>query len=264
MELKDKLAALRKAKKLSQATVAESLYVSRQAISNWETGTVLPSTDNLKSLSRLYEVPVDYLLNDDAPPISYAAYIKKQQEQEAPEQETPPAQEPPVQDAPALDTPAQDVQEEEPPAQKRHISLPFYLASVILVALLAVAGTLVATGDISFGGGADSSSTEPWTLDSGVITDSVRGLDTTIGLCRGNGTYAVLYVENRGDTTLSARINGQSQHTLAPGEQGEVYLEISPGLLGGLIDPGQDCHFQVSPVSGTGTFYWEIIQRGTL
>lgn len=34
-------------------------------ISNWETGAVLPSTDNLKALSRLYQVPADSLLNDD-------------------------------------------------------------------------------------------------------------------------------------------------------------------------------------------------------
>lgn len=238
MELKDKLVSLRKAKNLSQATVAESLYISRQAISNWETGTVLPSTENLKCLSRLYQVPVDYLLNDDAPPLSSV---------KAPEE------------APALDPPP-----EEPPAQKRQISLPFYLASVILAALLAVAGTLFATGELTFGDDADRAPAGPWTLDSGVITDSVRGLDTTIALRRGNGTYAVLYVENQGDTTLSARINGQSQQLLAPGEQGEVYLEVGPGLLGGLIDTGEDCHFQVSPVSGTGTFYWEIIQRDTL
>ena len=151
MELKDKLVALRKAKKLSQATVAQSLYVTRQAISNWETGTVLPSTENLKCLSRLYQVPVDYLLNDDAPPISYTAYIKKQQEQaaqqEAPAQE-PSVQETPAQEPPAQETPEQKTPEEEPPPQKRHISLPFYLVSVILVALLAVAGTLVATWEI--------------------------------------------------------------------------------------------------------------------
>ena len=127
-----------------------------------------------------------------------------------------------------------------------------------------MAGTLFATGELTFGDDADRAPAGPWTLDSGVITDSVRGLDTTIALCRGNGTYAVLYVENQGDTTLSARINGQSQQLLAPGEQGEVYLEVGPGLLGGLIDTGEDCHFQVSPVSGTGTFYWEIIQRDTL
>lgn len=65
MELNEKLLSLRKKNKLTQAQVAEALDVSRQAISNWETGAVLPSTDNLKALSRLYQVPADSLLNDD-------------------------------------------------------------------------------------------------------------------------------------------------------------------------------------------------------
>lgn len=65
MELKEKLVALRKEKGLTQLAVAEKLNVSRQAISRWESGIALPSTDNLKSLSALYGVPVDYLLNSD-------------------------------------------------------------------------------------------------------------------------------------------------------------------------------------------------------
>lgn len=59
MELKEKLVALRKEKGLTQSAVAEKLDVSRQAISRWESGIALPSTDNLKSLSALYGVPVD-------------------------------------------------------------------------------------------------------------------------------------------------------------------------------------------------------------
>ena len=66
MELNEKLISLRKKNKLTQAQVAETLDVSRQAISNWETGAVLPSTDNLIALSRLYQVPADHLLNDDS------------------------------------------------------------------------------------------------------------------------------------------------------------------------------------------------------
>ena len=65
MELNEKLTALRKSKQLRQAPAAETLDVSRQAISNWETGAVLPSTDNLIALSRLYQVPLDHLLNGD-------------------------------------------------------------------------------------------------------------------------------------------------------------------------------------------------------
>lgn len=64
MELKEKLVALRKEKGLTQLVVAEKLNVSRQAISRWESGTALPSTDNLKCLGALYGVPVDYLINE--------------------------------------------------------------------------------------------------------------------------------------------------------------------------------------------------------
>ena len=59
MELKEKLAALRVEKGLSQAELAEALDVSRQAISRWEVGTSVPSMENLMRLSKLYEVPLD-------------------------------------------------------------------------------------------------------------------------------------------------------------------------------------------------------------
>ena len=65
MELKEKLVALRKEKGLTQSAVAEKLDVSRQAISRWESGIALPSTDNLKSLSALYGV--EYSARDCAP-----------------------------------------------------------------------------------------------------------------------------------------------------------------------------------------------------
>ena len=64
MELKEKLVALRKEKGLTQLAVAERLGVSRQAISRWESGMALPSTDNLKCLGALYEVPLNYLINE--------------------------------------------------------------------------------------------------------------------------------------------------------------------------------------------------------
>ena len=67
MKLEEKLVSLRKAKGLSQMNLAEMMNVSRQAISRWEVETAVPSTDNLKYLGRLYDVPLEYLLNDDAP-----------------------------------------------------------------------------------------------------------------------------------------------------------------------------------------------------
>lgn len=64
MKLDEKLVALRKERRLTQAKLAEALNVSRQAISRWELGESMPSTENLKYLSNLYNVPLDYLLND--------------------------------------------------------------------------------------------------------------------------------------------------------------------------------------------------------
>lgn len=60
---REKLILLRKEKGLTQMQVAEDINVSRQAVSGWETGAVVPSIENLKSLSVLYGVPVDHLLS---------------------------------------------------------------------------------------------------------------------------------------------------------------------------------------------------------
>lgn len=65
MSLAEKLVTLRKQKGMTQMDLAEKLNVSRQAISRWEVGAAVPSTDNLKELSDLYEVSLDSLMNDD-------------------------------------------------------------------------------------------------------------------------------------------------------------------------------------------------------
>lgn len=65
MELKTKLVQLRKKKGLSQLELAAELNVSRQAISRWESGNTVPSTENFKHLAKLYDVPLAYLLRDD-------------------------------------------------------------------------------------------------------------------------------------------------------------------------------------------------------
>lgn len=67
MKLEEKLVSLRKEKGISQLKLAEMMNVSRQTISRWEVGTAVPSTENLKYLGRLYDVPLEYLLHDDAP-----------------------------------------------------------------------------------------------------------------------------------------------------------------------------------------------------
>ena len=70
MNLPEKLAFLRRAKGLCQQELADEMNVSRQAVSKWESGNVMPSLDNLIYLSRLYGVPIDSLIDDsqDLPP----------------------------------------------------------------------------------------------------------------------------------------------------------------------------------------------------
>ena len=49
--------------KMTQEFVAETLGVSRQAVSKWENGTSDPSTSNLLALAKLYGVSVEEILN---------------------------------------------------------------------------------------------------------------------------------------------------------------------------------------------------------
>lgn len=65
MKIEEKLHTLRKQKGITQAELAEIMDVSRQAVSRWEAGVVTPSIENLKRLSSLYGVPLDYLLNEE-------------------------------------------------------------------------------------------------------------------------------------------------------------------------------------------------------
>ena len=64
MNLPKKLSFLRKEKGLSQENLADEMNVSRQAVSKWESGNVMPSLDNLIYLSRLYGVTIDSLIDD--------------------------------------------------------------------------------------------------------------------------------------------------------------------------------------------------------
>lgn len=65
MKLQDKLYNLRKKNGYTQSELAELLGVSRQSVSNWELGTIHPSTSRLKKLSELYSMPLETLLDDD-------------------------------------------------------------------------------------------------------------------------------------------------------------------------------------------------------
>ena len=65
MEFHEKLQALRKGRGLTQEELAEALYVSRTAISKWESGRGYPSIDSLKEISRYFSVTIDELLSSD-------------------------------------------------------------------------------------------------------------------------------------------------------------------------------------------------------
>lgn len=65
MEFNEKLQELRKQKGLTQEDVAQALFVSRTAISKWESGRGYPNIDSLKAISKFYGVTVDDLLSGD-------------------------------------------------------------------------------------------------------------------------------------------------------------------------------------------------------
>ena len=63
MELSEKLQELRKQRGLTQEELASELYVSRTAISKWESGRGYPSIDSLKEISKFFSVTIDELLS---------------------------------------------------------------------------------------------------------------------------------------------------------------------------------------------------------
>ena len=62
METKDIIYELRTKKGLSQEELAEKVFVTRQAVSRWETGETIPNIDTLKLLSKLFDVSINTLL----------------------------------------------------------------------------------------------------------------------------------------------------------------------------------------------------------
>ena len=62
MNTKDVILELRTKKGLSQDELAEKVYVTRQAVSRWETGETVPNTETLKLLSRFFDVSINTLL----------------------------------------------------------------------------------------------------------------------------------------------------------------------------------------------------------
>ena len=62
MEFNEKLQELRKGRGLTQEELAERLFVSRTAVSKWESGRGYPSIDSLRELSRFFSVTIDELI----------------------------------------------------------------------------------------------------------------------------------------------------------------------------------------------------------
>ena len=62
MNTKDVLFELRTKNGLSQEELAEKVFVTRQAVSRWETGETVPNTETLKALSALFNVSINTLL----------------------------------------------------------------------------------------------------------------------------------------------------------------------------------------------------------
>lgn len=62
METKEILLELRTKHELSQEALAEKVFVTRQAVSRWETGETVPNTETLKLLSKFYDVSINTLL----------------------------------------------------------------------------------------------------------------------------------------------------------------------------------------------------------
>ena len=65
MEFNEKLQELRKREGMTQEELAGKLYVSRTAISKWESGRGYPNIESLKAISKLFGVTVDELLSSD-------------------------------------------------------------------------------------------------------------------------------------------------------------------------------------------------------
>ena len=67
MEFHEKLQELRKQKGITQEELAEHLYVSRTAISKWESGRGYPGIDSLKAIAAFFSTTVDKLLCANEP-----------------------------------------------------------------------------------------------------------------------------------------------------------------------------------------------------
>lgn len=62
METKEIIAKLRTKNGMTQEELAQKIFVTRQAVSRWETGETVPNTETLIALSKLFDVTINTLL----------------------------------------------------------------------------------------------------------------------------------------------------------------------------------------------------------
>ena len=65
MEFHEKIQILRKNRGMTQEELAEALFVSRTAVSKWESGRGYPSIDSLKEISGFFSITIDDLLSGE-------------------------------------------------------------------------------------------------------------------------------------------------------------------------------------------------------
>lgn len=65
MEFHEKLQRLRRDRGITQEELAADIYVSRTAVSKWESGRGYPSIDSLRDISRYFSVTIDELLSSE-------------------------------------------------------------------------------------------------------------------------------------------------------------------------------------------------------
>lgn len=65
MTFNEKLKKLRKNKKITQEELAQKIFVTRTAVSKWESGRGYPSLDTLKNLAEFYEISIDDLISNE-------------------------------------------------------------------------------------------------------------------------------------------------------------------------------------------------------
>ena len=65
MEFHEKIQEMRRQKGLTQEELAELLFVSRTAVSKWESGRGYPNVDSLKGIAKVFGVTIDELLSGE-------------------------------------------------------------------------------------------------------------------------------------------------------------------------------------------------------